>query len=139
MTEVVRNEIAEYEVVVHAGERRVAMNRGLVKLFAKITPKDKGRLRRWMEIWCRDGAANIPRENMKPQERFHDDQGRSVQVWAFKSYQARLYGFSRIVDSKETFFVTAVDPAKKDNNADPGVIKKAKIEAFRILDLLGIR
>jgi hypothetical protein len=139
VVEIVRSELAEYEVAVRAKTRCVAIDRGLEKLFKKVTPKDQGKIRRWMEIWCRDGAANIPKENLKPQERFQDVKGRSVQIWAFKSYQARMYGFSRIVDGRETFFVTAIDPAKKNDDADPAMLKKSKNEAFRILDVLGLR
>lgn len=133
------SQLPDYEVVVERDGRRVAMCGGLDKEYRRIAPKDKAALRRWMENWCSDVEGAIPDTRMKAQERFSDAKGRTVLIIAFKSYQARLYGFIRKISNKETFLVAAIDPEKKDDDADPKILKKAKLEAFRILELMKIR
>jgi hypothetical protein len=133
------NQLPDYEVVVEGDDRRVVMSGGLDKEYRKIAVKDKASLRRWIENWCGDVDGAIPDTRMKAQDRFSDVKERTVLVIAFKSYQARLYGFIRKVAEKETFFISAIDPDKKDDEADPKVLKKAKLEAFRVLDRLKIR
>ncbi|MBO9710468.1 MAG: hypothetical protein J7521_19880 [Caulobacter sp.] len=129
----------DYEVVVEGDGRRVVMSGGLDKDYRKIATKDKASLRRWMENWCGDVEGAMPDTRMKAQERFSDVKGRTVLIIAFKSYQARLYGFIRRVAERDTFFVTAIDPDKKDDDADPKVLKRAKLEAFRILEVMNLR
>lgn len=115
------------------------MAKGLAKEFRKVASKDKAKLLSWMKIWTSDRDGAISTQRFKSQESFTDGQGRRVQVWAFKSYQARLYGFIRRIEAKETFLVTAADASKKDDEADPARLQKASKEAFRVLDVLGMR
>jgi len=131
--------LTEYQAVAQSDGRRVVVWEALAKEYRKIPTKDQGSLLRWMEIWSGDLDCAISTQRFKSQDSFTDQKGRKVQIWAFKSYQSRMYGFVRKVENKETFFVTAIDPAKKDDDADPAVLKRAKVEAFRVLDVLGIR
>lgn len=131
--------LGDYAVVVESGNRRVVMAKGLAKEFGKIAVKDKAKLRAWMEIWTEDREGAISTQKFKSQDGFTDGKGRRVQIWAFKSYQARLYGFIRKIEGKETFLVTAADAAKKDDEADPAKLQRASREAFKVLDAVGIR
>jgi hypothetical protein len=133
------NHLREYEVVVEAANRRVVMNVGLEKEYRKIATKDKATLRRWMELWCDDVDGAIPDTRLKAQHRYADAQGRNVLIFAFKAYQARLYGFIREIEGKLTFLITAADSDKKDDGADQKVLDRASGEAFRILKTIDIR
>lgn len=131
--------LADYAVVAESDNRRVAMSKGLAKEFGKVSQKDKAKLLVWMKIWTEDREGAISTQRFKSQDSFTDRNGRRVQVWAFKSFQARLYGFIRQIEGRETFLVTAADAAKKNDDADPVKLKRASTEAFRILDLLSMR
>lgn len=133
------NALVDYAVVAESDNRRVVMSKGLAKEFKKVAAKDKAKLISWMTIWTEDREGAISTQRFKAQDSFTDKKGRRVQVWAFKSYQARLYGFIRKVEGKETFLVTAADSSKKNDDADPIKLKKASDEAFKVLDAVGIR
>jgi len=51
--------------------------------------------------------------------------GKSIAVCVFKDGQARLYGASFMLDGKETFICSEIDPAKKRNKADQEKLKRA--------------
>lgn len=129
----------DYAVVAESGNRRVVMAKGLAKEFKKVANKDKAKLLSWMENWTRDREGAISTQRFKSQESFTDHKGRRVQIWAFKSFQARLYGFIRKIEDKETFLVTAADASKKDDEADPVKLKRASEGAFKVLDAVGMR
>jgi hypothetical protein len=131
--------LEDYSVVAEGATRRVVMHHGLAKEFGKAKAQDKAKLLSWIQIWCDKPEGSIPAEKLKSQEHFTDAKGRKVHIFALKAHQARLYGFIRVVQTKETFLFASVDPSKKDDSADPAVIKRAKNEAFRVLDVLGIR
>jgi len=131
--------LSDYAVVVESDNRRVVMAKGLAKEFRKIAVKDQAKLRSWMEIWTEDREGAISTQRFKAQDSFTDAKGRRIHVYAFKSYQARLYGFSRKIEGKETFLVTAADAAKKDDEADPAKLQRASREGFKVLDAVGIR
>jgi len=131
--------LSDYAVVVESDNRRVVMAKGLAKEFEKVTLKDKAKLVSWMKIWTEDREGAISTQRFKSQDSFTDGKGRRVQIFAFKSFQARLYGFIRKIEGKETFLVTAADAAKKNDEADPAKLQRASKEAFKVLDAVGIR
>lgn len=140
MTEPWCNKLAEYEVVAESDSRRVVMLKSLAKEYKKLKHKDKAGLLRWIQIWCDDQQAGaIPREKFKKQDNYRNAEGKSIAVYCFKFFQGRLYGFSRIVEKKETFLISAIDPAKKNDDADQNLLARAKEEGFRVLKVLGIR
>lgn len=132
-------ELDDFAVVVESDNRRVVMAKGLAKEFGKVAKKDKANLRSWLEIWTEDREGAISTQRFKSQDSFTDAKGRRIQIWAFKSYQARLYGFIRKIEGKETFLVTAADAAKKDDKADSAKLQRASKEGFKALDAVGIR
>ena len=81
----------------------------------------------------------MPEERFKFQTRWKGASGEGHRISVFKSYQARYYGYSREIAGKETFVVAAIDPAKKDNQADPAMYKRVGDEADRISGILKSR
>jgi maltooligosyltrehalose synthase len=132
------NQLPEYALVVESDNRRVVAWDKLTKDQRKVKPKDQGSVLRWMKNWT-DGVENIPEERFKFQERFTKNGFHPVRISTFKSFQARYYGFNRIVEGKDTFFITAIDPSKKDNDADPAMLDRASKEAFRVLETLNVK
>jgi maltooligosyltrehalose synthase len=133
------NLLPDYVVVVDSDNRRVVAGAAVKKAQAKVQRKHGMQIRHWMEIWTKDGPQNIPAERFKHQEQVTKNGHRPVTIYAFKAHQARYYGFSCEFDGKTTFFVTAIDPAKKDDKADPEMIARAGREAFQVLEKLGIK
>lgn len=56
---------------------------------------------------------------------------------AFKTHKVRLYGLVRNIEGHKVFVITGVDPAKKQNKADPKVLGKAKVRALDFAERLG--
>lgn len=125
-------------MIAESDTRRVVVNTGLAKAQKKVEKKDQASVWHWMKIWVRDQKdAAIPEERFKFQTRWKGPGGENIRVSVFKSYQARYYGFTREVEGKETFLVSAIDPAKKDNQADPAMYKRVGEEALRVMRALG--
>lgn len=131
--------LPDYTLIAENGERRVVVREKLKKVQAKVDDQHRLTIRNWMRFWVNDGPQDIPPEKFKFQQRFNQNGFKPVVISAFKSYQARYYGFSRVVDGKMTFFVTAIDPAKKDDKANDEVLERASREAFRVLKALKIQ
>lgn len=102
------------------------------KAFLKeISQDDRATVQAAMLRWCRFGPSHLPQERFKFMSRYEKG-GASVRVDGFKGRQARFYGTTAQVDGKPMFLVTGVDPAKKQNTADPAILKAAGKAAFDI-------
>lgn len=116
------------DVLVEAGGSRVGIWRGIRDDFEALNDKNQGRFRRIMELWCTN-------QRLTP-EMFNANEGRSPQenilLQAFKAFKVRLYGFVRTVQGTKTFIVIDLDPAKKQDRADPGILKRARGRADEI-------
>ena len=101
---------------------RVAIRRAIRHEFDVLDDQKKGRLQAIMRLWC-EGRALTP-------QMFNGNEGRSnahnVMLQAFKTFKVRLYGFSSDVGGKRTFVIIDSDPAKKQDRADPKILKRAK-------------
>lgn len=121
-------ESLECDALVEAGGAQVAIRRGMRGDFDALDDKKQGRFRRIMELWCVN-------QKLTP-EMFNANEGRSPQgnllLQAFKAFKVRLYGFARPVQGIRTFIVIDADPAKKQDRADPGILKRAKGRADEI-------
>lgn len=101
---------------------RVAVRRSIRSAFDGLSDKEQGRFIRIMELWCenRPLAPNM----------FNHNEGRSnhhnLLIQAFKAFKIRLYGFERRLSGIRTFFIVDFDPAKKQDKADPIILKRAK-------------
>lgn len=118
----------ECDLLAEAGGSRVVILRAVWKEFDALDDKNQGRFRRIMELWCVN-------ERLTP-EMFNANEGRSPKdnllLQAFKAFKVRLYGFVRTVQGTRTFIVIDVDPAKKQDRADPGILKRAKGRADEV-------
>ena len=121
-------ESLECDLLANAGGSQVVIWRAVRGEFDALDDKNQGRFRRIMELWCSN-------QRLTP-EMFNANEGRSQQdnllLQAFKAFKVRLYGFVRPVQGTRTFIVIDVDPAKKQNRADPGILKRAKGRADEV-------
>lgn len=116
------------------GEARVVIKRSLVKFFESLDVRSLARLRNVMKLWC-EGRKLTP-------EMFNSNEGRtpkhSAMLQAFKRNQIklRLYGFCSTIGGKKTFVILHSDPSKKQNKADPLILKRAKARVDDLIDTL---
>lgn len=101
--------------------------------FDALPEATRARFVRIMELWTERMALT--------QEQFNGNEGRAqkgdinVLVQAFKAFKIRLYGFPTEVGDRRSFLIVAIDPAKKQNKADPKILKRAKDRAIELTEL----
>jgi len=109
---------------------RVAVERGVRKIYDALADQSKGRLQAVMSRWCEGGS-------LTP-EMFNANEGRSprhgILLQAFKTFKVRLYGFSSAVGGRRTFVIVDADPAKKQARADQKILKRAKRRVDDLFD-----
>lgn len=112
---------------------RVVIRRVMRKVFDALTDKQKGRLLGIMSRWCEDPRSLHP-------DMFRPNEGRSSRhntlLQAFKIRKVRLYGFGGTIGQKKTFIVVDADPAKKQDKADPKILKRSKARVDDITDTI---
>jgi hypothetical protein len=112
---------------------RVVVRRVMRKIYDALADKQKGRFLGIMARWCEDPRMLTP-------EMFNANEGRSprrnVLLQALKIRKVRLYGFSRSIGRKRTFVIVDADPAKKQDKADPKVLKRAKGRIDVVIDIV---
>lgn len=119
----------------HSGAR-VVIRRAMRKVYDALDVRAQGRLLQVMKRWCDDPSLLVP-------EMFNGNEGRTsrhnIMLQAFKNNAAkvRLYGFSFAVAKKRTFIIIDADTAKKQNKADPNILKRAKSRIDDFLDKHG--
>ena len=86
-----------------------------------------------MTAWCRVGPENLPPSRFKFQKH-HEKGGKSARIDAFKGHQVRFYGTTVQIDGKPTFLVTGCDISKKQDAADPVVLKSAGNAAIALIN-----
>lgn len=112
-----------FEVLAGTEGACVAIDAHLMKELEEIDPKKLARLIRIMELWCLGQQLSG--------EQFNGNEGRArrgdlnVMLQAFKTHKVRLFGFVMSIDLKRTFLIVDLDPAKKQNKADPKILKRA--------------
>lgn len=109
---------------------RVVIRRAVRKDYDALDDQKKGRLHAIMRLWC-EGRSVTP-------QMFNGNEGRTnghnVLLQAFKTFRVRLYGFGGDVGGKRTFVIVDSDPAKKQDKADPKILKRAKRRIDELLD-----
>ena len=126
--------LAEYAgVAAENSSARVVIRRAMRKTFDAFEIRAQGRLVRAMLRWCEDPS-------LLTNEMFNGNEGNTSRhkkmLKAFKAFKVRLYGFSITIGGRRTFIVVDADPSKKQNKADPGILKRAKSRVDDLLDLL---
>lgn len=111
----------------HSGSLcNVYWNESYEKVFVrKGKPDDQAKIEATMRrMYCEHDHRNISEKKFKSQ-RAISVSGTKTMVWEFKSFQLRVYGVQGSVNKKKTFFATEVVPDKRDDKADPNVLKRA--------------
>lgn len=115
------------------GHGVIAFKDRLWKAFQKeIDQKARVQLTSAMKAWCERGPAHLPKQRFKFQDSFEWG-GKRVRLETFKGWAVRFYGAVMDVDGVTTFLITGYDPDKKDDQADPDVLKAAARAAHRVI------
>jgi hypothetical protein len=114
--------------------RQVVIHQAAEDEFDQVDERKQARLLRIMELWC-DGQRLT-------EEQFNGNEGReqkgdvNVLLQAFKTHKVRLYGIDTQIDEKRTFVILEVDSEKKQNKADPKILKRAGSRALEFVSEL---
>lgn len=117
-----------FEPLASAARARVVIAKRLLPDYQQIADQQRARFEAIMRRWC-EGVKLTP-------QMFNPNEGRSqsgILLQAFKAFKIRLYGFERRISSVRTFLIVDHDPAKKQDRADPNILKRSK----RRLDDIG--
>lgn len=123
----------ECDVLADHSGARVVIRQSIRKAFDALDDKAQGRFLAVMKRWCDDPS-------QLTSEMFNGNEGRSsrhkVMLQAFKNNaaKARLYGFPLSIGGMWTFIILDSDTAKKQNKADPHILKRAKSRIDDLLD-----
>jgi hypothetical protein len=93
----------------------------------KISVKRKTRLKRYFAEFVNnvDYYKRMGQDKFKKEGNFPDGHQGQVAVWEFKAFQFRLYGGIAQVSGRRCFVGVAVDPDKKRDRADQGLLATA--------------
>lgn len=124
-----------FTTLVSGSSARVAIDEALEGDLADIDERKMARLTRIMELWVAGQQLTT--------EQFNGNEGRAkrgdlnVMLQAFKTHKIRLFGIVVRLDALRTFLIVALDPAKKQNKADPKILKRAHERALDITKEVG--
>ena len=108
------------------------------ELEKKATIEQRAGLSDLVTRYIKDGPAALPPKKFNGNEGWFpsDKAPRKVRLEAFKPWQLRAYGFCREFNGRPTFFVTGIDPSKKQNRADQEILRAAGKEAASLNEIL---
>lgn len=95
------------------------------------TDEQKAGLEDLLERFAHGGPSALPRDKLNGNEGWfpsHKAAGK-IRLQAFKPWQLRAYGYIRSVNGTPTFIITGVDCSKKQNKANPSILRAAGNEA----------
>jgi hypothetical protein len=119
-------------ILAEAKGGRVVIDKDVQPQFDELEDKAKAQFLRVMDLWNQNQRLTS--------EQFNGNEGRAkrgslnVMLSAFKRFKIRLYGFAGAIGGLRTFVVVAVDPAKKQDRADPKVLKRARERALDLYE-----
>ena len=93
-----------------------------LKVFKKAPANDRSRLIRILEFVCDEGPQNLNDQQFKAEGRFPVGNGKTVMVYAIKSYQLRIYGV--FVGRSPLQLLCPEGAIKKDNKADRKLLER---------------
>jgi hypothetical protein len=99
----------------------------------KLSVQRKTRLGRIFEEFCSSMHPRLNDEQFKKEGDYRDGNGKTVSVFAIKAWKFRLYGTLCTIGNKKCFVGVKVDAAKKQNKANPALLK-ATAKALGELD-----
>jgi hypothetical protein len=108
------------------------------ELEKKATADQRAALEDLITRYAEGGATALPSQRFNGNEAWFPSEKapNKIRLQAFKPWKLRAYGFRRDLDGRSTFFITGIDPAKKQDRAKPEILNAAGKEAVRINDLL---
>lgn len=121
--------------LIDAPRRRVVLLADATSDFDMIEERKQARLVRIMELWC--DSQRLTEEQFNGNEGREQKGSTNVLMQAFKTHKVRLYGVDVQIGGKRTFAILEIDAAKKQNKADPKVLKRAMLRAFDLFSALG--
>lgn len=134
----------EFEVVkdgVYASVRLAPdVYREYVQLFEnndQLSKKRRKHLERYFSRYCEIGPQALGEDKFKFEDSFSDGRGRQVHVYAFKSFQLRLYGGILTVANKRCFVGLRSDPSKKSDKANQQLLRAAANDIAELLEYGG--
>jgi hypothetical protein len=102
-----------------------------------LTVVRRKHLERSFREFCDVHPHRLPPEKFKKEGDFRDQQGGMVPIFAFKARKWRLYGTITQYGGLKCFIGVAVDSAKKQDRANPEILKTAARVAGKQLRKIG--
>jgi hypothetical protein len=100
----------------------------------RASEKDQAKLKALLrDHFCEFGAVKSP-DKWNADEGTHSIGTRKIRLQAAKGHQCRVYGVVGSWNGKKAFFVAGVDPKKKQNKANPQVLKRSAEMAVRMIE-----
>jgi hypothetical protein len=102
----------------------------------EISVKRKTHIERYFREFCDnvDVQRRLSQEKFKKEGNFPDGHHGKIAVWAFKSWQWRLYGTTLTVEGRRCFVGMKVDDAKKQDRANQTILKNTALEIGALLE-----
>lgn len=122
-------------LLVGAGTHDIIIRTAARKMIEKrASQKQRAELEAIVRRYASGGPSELPRSKFNGNEGWFPSAAASpkIMLQAFKPWQLRAYGFCRTFNGRPTFFITAIDPAKKQDRADPRILKAAGDEAVQL-------
>jgi len=129
-----------YECVLHGAHSSVFIDlRAKKKLMKRpVTEDQRAQLDNLVTRYANGGPTALPSNKFNGSEGWFpsDRAPNKIRLEAFKPWKLRAYGFCREFNGRPTFFITGIDPSKKQDHARPEILQSAGAEAVRINNIL---
>jgi hypothetical protein len=104
----------------------------------RASEKDQRKIKALLQSqYCEFGFVKSPKK-WNPNEGTHSVEGMEYKLQAAKGHQCRVYGIVGSWNGKRAFFVGGVDPKKKRDKADQGILMRAaNVAAAMIAQIKG--
>lgn len=127
----------ECELVLHGTSGRVLMSKAVIDDFMALDTRKQAQLLSRAKLWADDVRLT--------REQFNGNEGRCggandrmlVALKTNKAMKTRLYGFVRHYRDQRTLLIVDMDTAKKQDKANPRILKRAKATAVSLDERCG--
>lgn len=111
----------------------VWITRGASSDLRRQSAKDRAKIRSYIGLFAAHGHAALPnKEKFRHETKITVGKFKNISVWAFKSFQVRLYG-AMVPDKSNRFVCVAVDVKKKDR-ADKALLERVAKEVVECVN-----
>jgi len=100
----------------------------------EISTKRKRHFERYFERFCATHQHGLGPEKFDKQGDFPDGRGSSVAIFAFKSWQCRIYGAILHLGNRKCFIGAAIDTSKKQDKANQRILREAAVAIGRLIE-----